>query len=247
MASTNKTTNYELSQFIGTDKPAWLSDYNSDMSKIDAGIHTAQTTATGADGKADSNATSIGTLANLTTTAKTDLVSSINEVDSDVTTAQSTANTANTTASGCRTDLNKFNLSNKSFLSPTTNVGVVDSLTAMQLAVDTSNSIYKLYGRIKVTNLSGITGNLSIKIGDTSLRPASSYQINSGVIIVLQNANNELISVGTRNIKINTDGTAYVVGDLQNPDYALTLPGGTGSIDCILSPCLYFNSDFGDI
>ena len=35
MSSTNKTTNYELSQFLGTDKPAWLSDYNTDMSKID--------------------------------------------------------------------------------------------------------------------------------------------------------------------------------------------------------------------
>ena len=35
MSSTNKTTNYELSQFIGSDKPAWLVDYNGDMSKID--------------------------------------------------------------------------------------------------------------------------------------------------------------------------------------------------------------------
>ena len=35
MSSTNKTTNYDLSQFVGSDKPAWLSDYNQDMSKID--------------------------------------------------------------------------------------------------------------------------------------------------------------------------------------------------------------------
>ena len=35
MASTNKTQNLELSQFLGTDKPAWLADYNSDMEKID--------------------------------------------------------------------------------------------------------------------------------------------------------------------------------------------------------------------
>ena len=35
MSSTNKTTNYELSQFIGSDKPAWLVDYNGDMSRID--------------------------------------------------------------------------------------------------------------------------------------------------------------------------------------------------------------------
>lgn len=36
MTATNKTANYELSQFVGTDRPMWLGDYNSDMSKIDA-------------------------------------------------------------------------------------------------------------------------------------------------------------------------------------------------------------------
>lgn len=35
MTATNKTANYELSQFVGTDRPTWLGDYNSDMSKID--------------------------------------------------------------------------------------------------------------------------------------------------------------------------------------------------------------------
>lgn len=36
MSSTNKTANYKLSQYIGTDKPTYLGDYNSDMAKIDA-------------------------------------------------------------------------------------------------------------------------------------------------------------------------------------------------------------------
>ena len=39
MASTNKTTNLQLSQFTSTDKPAWLGDYNQDMSKIDTAVH----------------------------------------------------------------------------------------------------------------------------------------------------------------------------------------------------------------
>lgn len=61
MGATNHTTNYNLSQFEPTDKPAWLQDYNGDMTKIDAGINTAQLaadaaqlTANTADGKADS-------------------------------------------------------------------------------------------------------------------------------------------------------------------------------------------------
>lgn len=48
MASTNKTTNYELSQFQSSDIPAWLTDYNGDMQKIDAGIHAAKVQADGA-------------------------------------------------------------------------------------------------------------------------------------------------------------------------------------------------------
>ena len=35
MTATNKTTNYQLSQFVGSDRPTWLGDYNDDMSKID--------------------------------------------------------------------------------------------------------------------------------------------------------------------------------------------------------------------
>lgn len=37
MASTNKTTTLGLSQFVGTDKPDWLTDYNEDMEKLTLG------------------------------------------------------------------------------------------------------------------------------------------------------------------------------------------------------------------
>ena len=40
MTATNHTTNYKLSQFEESDRPTWLGDYNSDMSKIDTAIHT---------------------------------------------------------------------------------------------------------------------------------------------------------------------------------------------------------------
>lgn len=41
MSSTNKTTNYQLSQFVGNDIPSILNDYNGDMRKIDNAIHDA--------------------------------------------------------------------------------------------------------------------------------------------------------------------------------------------------------------
>ena len=127
MSSTNKTANYELSQFLGTDKPAWLTDYNSDMAKIDAGIDGAKDTADGADGKADAANTAIGTLANLTTDEKSTLVGAINEVDGHADTAQGTATAANTAAQSALTDLAKFNLSDRQTLSGTPSRGSISS------------------------------------------------------------------------------------------------------------------------
>lgn len=42
MSSTSKTANLELSQFTGTDKPAWLTDYNNDMYKIDMAVKSVK-------------------------------------------------------------------------------------------------------------------------------------------------------------------------------------------------------------
>lgn len=36
MTATKHTANYNLSQFVGTDRPTWLGDYNGDMAEIDA-------------------------------------------------------------------------------------------------------------------------------------------------------------------------------------------------------------------
>lgn len=69
MSATNHTSTIELSQYISTDKPTYLTDYNGDMLKIDNAIaadrdsiSTAQNKADTADGKADANKTSIDTL-----------------------------------------------------------------------------------------------------------------------------------------------------------------------------------------
>jgi hypothetical protein len=48
MSATNATTNYNFPLFIGTDKPAWLVDWNSAMSAIDAAIKGVDTDVQGA-------------------------------------------------------------------------------------------------------------------------------------------------------------------------------------------------------
>lgn len=48
MSATNATTNYNLPLFIGTDKPAWLVDWNSAMTDIDSAIKAVDTDVQGA-------------------------------------------------------------------------------------------------------------------------------------------------------------------------------------------------------
>ena len=64
-----RTVNYDLCQYEGSDKTSYLINYNGDMLKIDTGIKgakdaadNAQSKANTADGKADANAASISTL-----------------------------------------------------------------------------------------------------------------------------------------------------------------------------------------
>lgn len=244
MASTNKTTNYELSQFVGTDKPAWLSDYNGDMSKIDAGINTAQTTATGADGKADANATKIGTLANLTTTVKTDTVSAINEVNTlagsantAAGTALSTANAAGAKADTALNNIAKFNLTNFSTLTPSTNLGTASEVN-VKFASDSTSSVFKVYGSLRVTVSNSQSGSCTVTLGTTSLRPTESYTIDCAAMLIRNYRNGET-GVYPRSITVGTNGVITV--------QTFTLNGSdTASAQLLISPCLYFNADFGD-
>lgn len=92
MASTNKTQYFELSQYISTDKPTYLVDYNGDMLKIDGGLHTATQ-------KANDATSHIGDLTTLTTTNKSSLVGAVNELDDDIETNATNINTNTTNIS----------------------------------------------------------------------------------------------------------------------------------------------------
>ena len=74
MASTNKTTNYELSQFEGTDKPSWEADYNADMLAIDTNLKAVSDVADSASG-------SLSTLADRVTTAEGNISTNANDID----------------------------------------------------------------------------------------------------------------------------------------------------------------------
>lgn len=237
MASTNKTTNYELSQFIGTDKPAWLTDYNGDMGKIDTAIKNASDSATVADGKATTNASAIGTLASLTTTAKTDLVSAVNEVNGIAGTAQSTATSASTSATSA---LNKaetaiantqlLNLTNFATINASsfTNVTNLTSLGgSLTVATNSDGSVFKLYGSITFNRQIG-TASFTIA---TAIRPTTEITIYPIGFYVEDSGYTRGFSA-----TIATNGTVTFTS------YGGTMTGH----DALFMPCIYFAKDFGD-
>jgi hypothetical protein len=243
MSSTNKTTNYELSQFVGSDKPAWLADYNQDMAKIDAGIHTAQSAATAADGKADTNTSNIGDMTYLATTAKNTIVAAVNEVNSKASTAQNTANEASTKASANTTAIgtlaNKFNLNTTTAyalndMSVSSGTGVITSGTGnvLWVAHNDDASLFKIYGTILFTPSSS---SIKIRIPNTGVTTDSSYVINGAGIFYVNN--NPQLSISMASVEVNNNYIDIVMDGL----------GGNSLHVCRLFACLYFNKDFGDI
>lgn len=83
MSATNATTNYSFPLFIGTDKPAWLVDWNSAMSAIDAAIKGVDTDVQGA----------IVDISGLSSTV-TSHTSSISTITGQITTITTNLNTA---------------------------------------------------------------------------------------------------------------------------------------------------------
>ena len=242
MSSTNQTTHYELSQFLGTDKPAWLTDYNSDMSKIDAGVYSAQSTATGADGKATTNATSIGTLANLTTTEKTNLVGAINEVNTTAGTAQNTATGASDTANSAIGKVNNLTtylaIDYFSNLTASISGSGSPSITSQSVksAYNNDGSLGKVYGRVDFGK-SGVASDITITLGDTGLRPSTSITINSAAIFAPYDSSFHTTGLKSVDLVINSNGNASIT-------FASTSNEIGGQI--ILTPFVIFAQDFGD-
>lgn len=80
MSATNATTNYSLPLFIGTDKPAWLVDWNSAMTDIDSqmkvnatAILANETAISGLSTTVSAHTTSISTISGQITTLTTGL------------------------------------------------------------------------------------------------------------------------------------------------------------------------------
>lgn len=115
MSFTNKTPNYNLPQWLGTDKPSYLVDFNNAFSDIDTGMKNNKDTAD-----------------NASATASTAL-----------TTAQSAQETA-TTASGLASQAVEA-ANNATTIANNANTQAGTALTNANMALDTANSAIECY------------------------------------------------------------------------------------------------------
>ena len=193
---TNSTTNYELPQFIGTDKPQWLTDINQAFLAIDTAVYNASSSATLAN-------TSIGDLSDLTTTAKTNLVSAVNEVDSDLGTLSTTvANHTiaigdNTTAIGTLANL-----------STTAKNDLVSAVNEVDNIATTNATHIGNLTNLDTTEKSNLVG----AINEVNTLASEILKFNLGTSSTLNYTSTENISTvsqGTLSLSTNSDGSIF--------------------------------------
>ena len=98
MSATNSTPTINLPLFIGTDKPAWLVDWNGAMNAIDSAIAALQTAESGTSSALAALSNSVTALSNTVsqqTTAIETVTQSVNQLAGNVTTINGNINTIN--------------------------------------------------------------------------------------------------------------------------------------------------------
>lgn len=244
MSHTNSTTNYNLPQFIGTDKPTWLNDVNGAMSAIDTQMKANADSATSAGTSATTANNAIGTLSNLNTTTKTDLVSAVNEVNTNLGTTAGIATQAVTDAGNANTAVTalanyltlttftSYETGVDSFL-VTNGTGTIPNGYKVYVAKNADGTVAKIYGTLGITN-SSVNSVSTIKLNvDTGLRPETNILIIGQGITADDNANGQ--NNAMMEVTVNTNGTIEFSG------YHF----GSGCQFLIMNG-LIFLKDFGD-
>lgn len=106
MSATNSTPNYDLPQYVATDKPTYLGDFNKAMLDIDTNMKTIDNKATSAEGQvstAVSTANQAIENANQASTKADTAQATATQAQTTATTAKNTADTAQSTATEAQT------------------------------------------------------------------------------------------------------------------------------------------------
>lgn len=185
MASTNKTSNLELSQFIATDTPTWLVDYNGDMEKIDAGVNRVKELAETASTQA------VGVTSGLQTTNQT-----VTTLSGQVANVQNQANTTTASVNGINNRLGNADISG---IGDGTITGAIKAQNSNLENVEPiiSNDLTSTNLEISVAQGSSYTipedGYYSLFVASTSQGTNSAWYLNG--VYLFGNANLESIIV----------------------------------------------------
>lgn len=220
MSHTNSTANYNLPQFVGTDTPAWLTDVNGAMTAIDSQMKTNADSASTANASATTANSNIGTLANLNTTAKTNLVSAVNEVNTNLGTvsgvassASGSANQANNAIEALTKYLDIVNFNEKT---PVASGGAIN-FHKVYCATNASGTLGKIYGFFSVNCNNASGGTITIP---TEFRPTETIVVYG--IVLKQRTDTAGNTVFSTPITINTNGNAVITmptGDYNTTNY----------------------------
>lgn len=242
MSHTNSTPNYNLPQFVGTDKPSWLNDVNGAMSAIDTQMKTNADGITTADTKATTAMNTTGELANLNTTDKTSLVSAVNEVNTALGVTSGVASSASTKATNALNKIDAFEpLFNMTKFSNIPAASLTKSkmtvgFGSVNYATNNDGSIGKIYGYLGNVKMTSSTGEGYIRF-TTPLRPKSAITIAQiALFIRIENTINAE-SVMVRDLTIQTNGRIDITLDSYWYNRAFNV---------YIPPCVLFMKDFGD-
>lgn len=228
MGATNHTTNYNLPQFVGSDKPTWLGDVNGAMSAIDTQMKSNNTLAGTADTKADTALTNASTAQSTATTADA-------KADNANTTATNALNKSLSVEQALNEFKQVFNLTDGQLYNGnqmTTPDGSVLSSSNITIITNSDKSLFKIYGNLFVTT--STAGSHTVTIPNTGLDPESDYSIANASLEYYGAASNEIIANG---IYVRANG---------NVEINYYTRGAVSNMRVILIPILYFNKSFGD-
>lgn len=238
MGATNKTTNYELPQWIGTDKPTFLGDMNDAFLKIDTGMAENKDSATSAESIAGASNAKATEAYSMAQTAQTTASTAQNTASQ----AQETASTAQSTAQQALEKANQAIAGQTNAwqnITWTPNTSVVNS--AYTAGFVSYNDSLKLLGLALYFNCSGssgfISGRTKVCTLGAPIRPSGQRIIRGagttrGRIVSGDSEINANAAV-VFDITIEADGSVYVQPPNNNPTWG----GSSGAIQSGFQEC----------
>lgn len=233
MSSTNKTTNYKLSQYIGTDKPTYLGDYNSDMLKIDTQLKAnadsaanASSAAGAAQAIAEKASKDVNTLNNSVTANSEDIASLKTknaQQDVSIQNAVNVASSANNKANQNETNITDINTRNQ-WIQGTNihNTGLPNyTKGSWNCSYNRLSGLLNISGQIELSQGSTIAGESRVATIPSNIlkliNPSGERKIWSSLFLTRSDG-----SLEVQNLTIDQTGKIYMPYTVNNARYLNT-------------------------